>query len=127
MKMIMKIIRVIQFFFRRISWKPRTAPSFSFEVDKKPNKIAYAWGVFVGFFYSFFQKRRESLRIHYRNQERKKTEYTIPMQIVRYSMSTVMFLIALLAIVVLGDWGIEKLVTALSHIQASWFLSFVSY
>lgn len=123
----MRLIRVIQFFFRRISWRRRTAPSFSFEVDKKPNRIVYAWGVFVGFFYSIFQKRRESLRIHYRNQERRKTEYTIPMQILRYSMSTVIFLIALLTLVVLGDWGIEKLMTALSHVQASWFISFVSY
>ena len=42
-------------------------------------------------------------------------------------MSTVMLLIGLIALVVLGDWGIEKIVTVLSHIQASWFQSLISH
>jgi len=64
------------FFFRRISWKRRTAPTFSFEIDKKPNKFLYALGLFTGFFYHQFQSRRESLRVLYRNQERRKNEYS---------------------------------------------------
>src|SRR3989344_8459586 len=114
----MKIIRAIWFFVRKISWRPRTAPTYSFDVEKKPNILVYAWGVFAGFFYSIFQRRRESLRIHYRNQERRKTEYTIPMQIVRYSMGTILFLVLALALVMLGDWGVDRLATALSHVQA---------
>lgn len=118
---IMKVFRLIQFFFRRISWGPRVAPSFSFEVDKKPNKAAHALGVFFGFFYSHFQRRRESLRILYRNQERRKTEYTIPMQIVERSKGTVVVLFLAFVAVLLGDWVVEKLAVALSQVQIGWF------
>ena len=117
----MKIFRTIQFFFRRISWGPRTAPSYSFELDKKPNKFVYALGVFAGFFYKNFQRGKESTRILYRNQERRKTEYSIPIQIIRNSRGTVLFLMFVFGLAILGDWGIEKLSITLSHIQAGWF------
>lgn len=125
--MSMKIIRAIWFFFRKISWGRRTAPTYSFDVEKKPNMLVYAWGVFAGFFYSMFQRRRESLRVHYRNQERRKTEYTIPMQIVRYSIGTIFFLLLVLALVILGDWGVDRLTTVLSHVQVDWFQAFVAH
>jgi hypothetical protein len=95
-------------------------------VDKKPNKFIYAWRVFAGFFYHIFQTIRESLRILYRNQEQKKTEYTIPMQIVRNSIGTIVLLLLALVVVNLADWGMEKLVFTLSHIQAVWFQSLIS-
>ncbi len=123
----MKFLRAIKFFFRKISWRQRTSPSFAFEVDKKPNWLVYAWGVFAGFFYSIFQRRRESLRIIYRNQERRKTEYTIPAQIVRNSMGTVWVLMLALTFVILGDWGVDSLAVALSHIQVGWFQSFIAH
>lgn len=122
----MEILRAIQFFFRRISWRPRTAPTYSFDVEKKPNWLVYAWGVFAGFFYAMFQRRRESLRVLYRNQERRKTEYTIPLQIVRNSIGTVMVLILALAAVLFADWGVDHLATALSHVQAGWFQALVA-
>jgi len=122
----MEFFRAIKFFLRRISWRQRTSHSFSFEVDKKPNKFVHASGVFTGFFYGNFQRRRESVRILYRNQERRKTEYTIPMQIVRSSMGTIVVILLLLVVVVLADWGVEKLAIALSHIQAGWFQTLVA-
>ncbi|HQU08155.1 MAG: hypothetical protein B7X04_04000 [Parcubacteria group bacterium 21-54-25] len=123
----MKFFRAIQFFFRQISWGPRTAPTYSFDVEKKPNWLVYTWGVFAGFFYSIFQRRREQLRALYRNQERRKTEYTIPMQIVRQSMGTILVLILTLVGVTLADWGVDKLATLLSHVQASWFIAFATH
>jgi len=117
----MKILKTIQFFFRRILWGRRTALSFSSEVDKKPNKFAYALGIFTGFFYRNFQKRHESLRILRRNQERRKTEYSIPLQIVQYSKGTILFLLFAFILSIFFDWGIEKTSLALSHIQAGWF------
>ncbi|MEJ0053284.1 MAG: DUF2254 family protein [bacterium] len=96
-------------------------------MDKKPNWLVYAWGVFAGFFYSIFQRRRESLRVLYRNQERRKTEYTIPMQIVRQSMGTILVLILALVGVTLADWGVEKLANLLSQVQAGWFIAFAAH
>lgn len=122
----MKFLRVVQFFLRRILWKPK-ASSFSYEVDKKPNKFIFAWGTFTGFFYSIFQRRRESLRILYRNQERRKTEYTIPMQIIRNSMGTIVVLIIALIVVIFADWGVESLATSLSNIQTDWFQTFIAH
>jgi len=122
----MEFIRTVHFFVRRILWKTKTS-SFSYEVDKKPNKFIFVLGTFTGFFYGLFQKKREWLRILYRNQERRKTEYTIPMQIVRYSINTILLLIALFTLVILGDWGIEKLAITLSHIQAGWFQAVLAH
>lgn len=123
----MKFIRTVLFFFRRISWGARTAPTYSFDVEKKPNRFAYAWGVFAGFFYGLFQRRRESLRVFYRNQERRKTEYAIPLQIVRNSMGTIWVLFLVFAAAILADWGIDRLATALSHVQVGWFQVFTSH
>ncbi len=125
--MIMKIIKAIQFFFRRISWKQRTAPSFSFEVDKKPNKLVRILGIFAGSFYSVFQRRRETLRILYRNQEKRKTEYTIPIQIIKHSKGTILALLLTFGIVILGDWGVEKIAFTLSHTQIAWFQSVITH
>ena len=102
------------------------APSYSFEVDKKPNKFVYAGGVFAGFFYGNFQRRRESIRILYRNQERRKTEYSIPIQILRHSSGTIIFLLLAFGLSLLGDWGIEKFSVVMSHIQTGWFQALVA-
>src|SRR6266446_9469156 len=122
----MQILRAIQFFFRQVSWRRRAAPPFSFEVDKRPTKFVYAL-VLTGFFYSKFQQRRESFRVVYRNQERRKPEYTIPIQIVRYSISTVLFLGLASAVSLFGDWCVEKLVVALSHVRAGWFEALLAW
>lgn len=122
----MKFLRTIQFFLNRISWKNKATLPFSFEADKKPNRIIYILGNFTGFFYNIFQRRRETLRIVYRNQERRKTEYTIPIQIIEHSRGTVLILILTLGITILGDWGVQKLAFVLSNIQTAWFQAIVT-
>jgi hypothetical protein len=119
--------KTLQFLFRRSSWKRLTPQSFAFEVDKKPNMLVYAFGVFTGFLYSNFQRGRESVRILRRNQAQRKTEYTIPIQIIQNSIGTVGFLLITMAVVVLGDWGVEKLIIVLSHVQAEWFRTLVTH
>lgn len=74
----------------------------------------------MGFFYRIFQRRRESLRILRRNQERRKTEYTIPIQIVRYSKGTILFLLFAFSLALLGDWGVDKFSIIISHVQNGW-------
>lgn len=115
----MKFIRAIQFFFWRMFRRRRTTPSFSFEADSKPNRVIYILGIITGFFYRFFQKRRETLRIFHRNQERRKTECSIPLQIVRYSREIILFLLIAFFLSLFFDWGIEKLPPILSHIDFS--------
>lgn len=110
-----------------ILWRKRTATSFSFEVDKKPNKLVFIWGFFAGFFYRTFQRRCESLRILYRNQERRKIEYTIPMQIIRYSIGTISLLLLLLGVVLLGDFCIKSLFKTILDVQLNWFRMIISW
>src|SRR5262249_9740705 len=63
----------------------------------------------------------EWLRVIYRNQQRRRSEYTIPVQIVRHSWSTVTVLAFVFFGTLSGDWIVEKVRIALSHVQADWF------
>lgn len=49
------------------------------------------------------------------------------MQIVRYSIGTIFFLLLALAVVILGDWGVDRLTIALSNVQVDWFQAFVAH
>src|SRR5215831_4393604 len=85
----MPFIRAILFLFQRVYWWRSDTRPYPFEPDKRPNRFVYAGGALAGKVYSTFQRRREWLRVIYRNQQRRRSEYTIPVQIVRHSWSTV--------------------------------------
>ena len=117
----MNIVKATQFLLREAWWKIKPRPLYSFEPDKKPNKLVYILGMFGGFFYRNFQRRHEALRIAYRNQERRKTEYTIPLQILHHSKGMIIFLGFTFGLVLLGDWGIRGISHLISNIQLNWF------
>jgi hypothetical protein len=121
----METFRTIRFFLRNIAWRKKTALSFSSNVDKKPNKIKYVLGMIGGFFYSLFQRKRESLRLIRRKQERRKTEYTIPLQIIHYSKEIFGLLVIAFLISLSIDWGLDKIGHALMKVRAEWFWRFV--
>ena len=120
----MKGLRVIQFYFRIIFRRRKTGISSSFETDKKPNKLVHAFNILAGFFYGNFQKKRESFRILRRNQEQRKTEYSIPFQIIKHSKSLLLLLLFVFAISIFFDWSIEKMSFFLSNVQIRWINNF---